>query len=54
MLATYVEVTPSLPSRNPNASRTDESWFVQLTRTDKETTRMAGHDDNPATSLIVV
>ena len=33
MSATYAGVTPSLPSYNPNASRTDETP-VQLTQTD--------------------
>ena len=45
MSATYVGVTPSLPSCNPNASRTDERP-VQLTRMDGHVTRMDGHDDN--------
>ena len=39
MSATCARITPSLPSGNPNASRTDERP-IQLTRTD-------GHDDNP-------
>ena len=39
MSATYAGVTPSLPSCNPNASRTDERP-VQLTRMDR-------HVDNP-------
>ena len=46
MSATYVGVTPSLPSYNPNATRTDERP-VQLTRTDGHVTQMDGHDDNP-------
>ena len=40
MSATYAGVTPSLPSCNPNASRTDG----HVTRTD-------GHIDNPAAVL---
>ena len=46
MSATYAGVTPSLPSCNPNASRTDER-LVQLTRTDRHVTWMDGHVDNP-------
>ena len=47
MSTTYAGVTPSLPSCNPNASRTDERP-VQLTRTNGHVTRMDGHDDNPS------
>ena len=50
MSATCSGVTPSLPSDNPNASRTNER-LVQLTQTDKWTTRTAGHDDNLAPEL---
>ena len=46
MSATYAGVTPSLPSCNPNASRTDKRP-VQLTRTDGHMTRTDGHVDNP-------
>ena len=50
MSATYTGITPSLPSCNPNASRTDERP-IQLTRTDGDVTRMDGHDDNLAHEL---
>ena len=46
MSATYAGVTPSLPSSNPNASRTDERP-VQLTWTDGHVTWTDGHVDNP-------
>ena len=45
MSATCVGITPSLPSRNPNANRTNER-LVQLTWTDGRMTRTAGYDDN--------
>ena len=48
MSATYVGVTPSLPSYNPNANRTDERP-VQLTRTDRHGTQTDGHVDNHGT-----
>ena len=46
MFATCLGITPSLPSRNPNASQIGERLF-QLTRTDGRTTRTTRHDDNP-------
>ena len=46
MSAMYAGVTSSLPSCNPNASRTDERP-VQLTRTDGHGTQTDGHVDNP-------
>ena len=45
VFATYAGVIPSLPSCNPNASRTDERP-VQLTRTDRYVTWTDGHVDN--------
>ena len=46
MSATYAGVTPSLPSYNPNASRTDERP-IQLTWSDGHMTWTDGHVDNP-------
>ena len=51
MSATCARVTPSLPSGNPNASRTDER-HVQLTQTDGHVTRSDGHNDNPVHHMI--
>ena len=45
MSVTYTGVTLSLPSCNPNASRTDKRP-VQLTWTDGHVTRTNGHVDN--------
>ena len=47
MSATCAQVTPSLSSGNPNASRMDERP-IELTRTDGNMTQTNGHDDNPA------
>ena len=47
MSAMYAGITPSLPSCNPNACRTDERP-VQLTRTDGHVTRTDRHVNNPA------
>ena len=47
MSAMYAGVTPSLPSCNLNASRTDKRP-IQLTQTDGHVTRTDGHVDNPA------
>ena len=49
MSATYTGV--SLPSCNPNASRTDER-LVQLTWTDGHVSRTDGHVDNPGNKKI--
>ena len=46
MSSTYAGVTPSLPSCNPNASRTEERP-AQLTRTDGYVTWTDRHVDNP-------
>ena len=52
MSAMYAGITPSLPSCNPNASRTDKRP-VQLTWTVGHVTRTDGHDDNPRRCPVV-
>ena len=51
MSTTWAGATSSLPSRNSNTSRTDER-LVQLIWTERQMTKIARYDDNPAKDVV--